>query len=81
MVVRVCVAAAALPLRLRPAVVARLAHYRHQLPHPLGNAHRTCAYGKCGARPGPEYGSVSFPYYTVRGPRDFLAADPPSIGP
>lgn len=52
-----------------------------KLPHPMANAHRACAYGKCGARPGPERGAVSFPYYTVRGPRDFLAADPPSIGP
>ena len=30
---------------------------------------------------GPPVGTVTYPYYTIRGPRDFLAADPPSIGP
>ena len=31
--------------------------------------------------PGPASGSVAYPYYTVRGPRDFLVSNPPSIGP
>lgn len=31
--------------------------------------------------PGPPVGQVGYPYYTVRGPRDFLMANPPSIGP
>ena len=31
--------------------------------------------------PGPPIGQVAYPYYTVRGPRDFLQANPPSIGP
>lgn len=26
-------------------------------------------------------GAVAYPYYTNRGPRDFLQANPPSIGP
>ncbi len=30
---------------------------------------------------GPPSGQVSYPYYTNRGPRDFLAKNPPSIGP
>ena len=30
--------------------------------------------------PGPPTGQVAYPYYTVRGPRDFLQSDPPSIG-
>lgn len=30
--------------------------------------------------PGPPVGSYAYPYYTLRGPRDFLAANPPSIG-
>jgi hypothetical protein len=30
---------------------------------------------------GPPTGGVAYPYYTVRGPRDFLAKNPPSIGP
>ncbi|MEO1496445.1 MAG: hypothetical protein AAFV43_04770 [Planctomycetota bacterium] len=31
--------------------------------------------------PGPPVGQVGYPYYTVRGPRDFLMANPPTIGP
>ena len=31
--------------------------------------------------PGPPTGQVAYPYYTVRGPRDFLMSNPPSIGP
>ena len=30
---------------------------------------------------GPATGAVTYPYYTVRGPRDFLALDPRPIGP
>ncbi|TWT37242.1 hypothetical protein KOR34_21890 [Posidoniimonas corsicana] len=31
--------------------------------------------------PGPAAAQVAYPYYTTRGPRDFLMANPPSIGP
>lgn len=30
---------------------------------------------------GPPTGAVAYPYYTTRGPRDFLAKQPSSIGP
>ena len=30
---------------------------------------------------GPPVGQVAYPYYTVRGPRDFLRNNPPTIGP
>ena len=30
---------------------------------------------------GPATGAVTYPYYTTRGPRDFLAANPRDIGP
>jgi hypothetical protein len=30
---------------------------------------------------GPPTGQVAYPYYTTRGPRDFLRNNPPSIGP
>ncbi len=30
---------------------------------------------------GPPTGQVAYPYYTVRGPRDFLDKNPESIGP
>lgn len=30
---------------------------------------------------GPPAAQVAYPYYTVRGPRDFLLDDPPALGP
>ncbi len=30
--------------------------------------------------PGPAAAQVAYPYYTVRGPRDFLLNNPPTIG-
>lgn len=47
-----------------------------------------CGNGMCASgdhnynfNPGPPVGQVGYPYYTVRGPRDFLMANPPTIGP
>jgi len=31
--------------------------------------------------PGPPVAQTAYPYYTLRGPRDFLTGNPPSIGP
>ena len=31
--------------------------------------------------PGPATPTVTYPYYTVRGPRDFLLPNPPPLGP
>jgi len=31
--------------------------------------------------PSPATGQVAYPYYTVKGPRDFLRNNPPSMGP
>ena len=31
--------------------------------------------------PGPPVAQTAYPYYTLRGPRDFLVDNPPSIGP
>jgi hypothetical protein len=31
--------------------------------------------------PGPPVAQTAYPYYTVRGPRDYFLANPPSIGP
>jgi len=31
--------------------------------------------------PGPPSAAITYPYYTTRGPRDFLARNPRSIGP
>jgi hypothetical protein len=37
--------------------------------------------GDGGFDAGPPSGAVAYPYYTTRGPRDFLARNPQSIGP
>ena len=36
--------------------------------------------GQVTQNPGPPAASIGYPYYTVRGPRDFLAKNPPSMG-
>ena len=52
--------------------------------------HCCCLFGKRApaappeaqaAEPGPATGAIAYPYYTTRGPRDFLAKNPQSIGP
>jgi hypothetical protein len=53
----------------------------HHLRGLLANARDCSAGGHCGLAKGPSMGAVVYPYYTVRGPRDFLLDDPPSIGP
>lgn len=50
----------------------------HAGPHPAGLGHRHHA-PEIGP-PGPPTGTYAYPYYTLRGPRDFLASNPPSIG-
>jgi hypothetical protein len=66
-------------------------------PNGCGVAQGGCGHGGCGhagcvAMPGTRNGAgygpggppspqVAYPYYTNRGPRDFLAKNPPSIGP
>lgn len=40
-----------------------------------------CGDGNYNFNPGPPGGQVAYPYYTTRGPRDFLMCNPPSIGP
>jgi len=44
----------------------------HRAPHALENQPFT---------PGPPSAQVAYPYYSHRGPRDFLLDNPPSIGP
>lgn len=45
-----------------------------------GRSRADCNQVGCGLAPGPTMGAVHYPYYTVRGPRDFLMKNPPSIG-
>ena len=37
--------------------------------------------GQTAATPGPPTGEVTYPYYTLHGPRDFLDSNPRSLGP
>jgi hypothetical protein len=37
-------------------------------------------YGDAGQASGVQAPATGYPYYTVRGPRDFLACNPPAIG-
>ena len=37
--------------------------------------------GPVGPADGPPIGQTTYPYYTVRGPRDYFASKPASIGP
>jgi hypothetical protein len=52
----------------------------------FGGAHRTPGYPHHHLRreyvgpPGPPTAQIGYPYYTIRGPRDFLLDNPPSIG-
>lgn len=54
-------------------------------PEPHGRRHRGGGLGNGDLvlQPAPNgpAGAVAYPYYTHRGPRDFLANNPPSIGP
>ncbi|MCC7476486.1 MAG: hypothetical protein IT425_13930 [Pirellulales bacterium] len=54
-----------------------------------GPAPSCCPFCGCGPsgdhnynfNPGPPVAQTAYPYYTLRGPRDFLIGNPPSIGP
>ena len=50
-----------------------------QGPMPLEYSQGGCYHGPIDQ--GPPTGAVSYPYYTTRGPRDFLAKNPGTIGP
>jgi hypothetical protein len=53
---------------------------RHHLSEAEKAALAESDYGATGPA-GPPTGAVAYPYYTTRGPRDFLARCPPSVGP
>jgi hypothetical protein len=53
---------------------------KHHLSDEEKAALEASDYGATGPA-GPPTGTVAYPYYTTRGPRDFLAKCPPSIGP
>lgn len=50
----------------------------------LHNRHHRGPQSHLGAMPGPAMGppspTVTYPYYTTRGPRDYFVDNPPSIG-
>ena len=45
-----------------------------------GNPHHMAPGRQSPAVAGPPTAGVAYPYYTVRGPRDFLLDNPPSVG-
>jgi hypothetical protein len=57
--------------------------------HGCNNCNHCCSHfprntglnGAGAGNEGPMTGQVAYPYYTTRGPRDFLAKNPASIGP
>ena len=53
----------------------------HRPNHGIAAALTGCHHGVEPTPSGPPMGTVSYPYYTVRGPRDFLRNDPPTTGP
>jgi hypothetical protein len=57
-----------------------IGHHPHHHAAPGQGHFGTDARAMAGAG-GPPTGAVAYPYYTNRGPRDFLADNPPSIGP
>jgi hypothetical protein len=67
-------------------------HFGHQGPPQRGGILSWLGHAGSGAgaggppagaqpAPGPSAGNVSYPYYTTRGPRDFLSPNPRGIGP
>jgi hypothetical protein len=57
-----------------------IARRRPAAGHPLVHQRRD-ADGEYEFAAGPPTGATTYPYYTNRGPRDFLAKNPQSIGP
>lgn len=57
---------------------ARSADYVPHLPHQGHQGQQGNGGGGMGGGPA---GAYAYPYYTTRGPRDFLNPNPPSIGP
>lgn len=47
----------------------------------VGDAALAAGAAGAAAQAGPSVGQVTYPYYTLRGPRDFLEQNPTPIGP
>jgi len=62
------------------AAYANSQHYHPAGGHPLVHQRRD-AGGEYEFAAGPPTGGVTYPYYTNRGPRDYLARNPRGIGP
>lgn len=62
--------------------IANLFFRRNGSPHPYGGEtpHTASANSAGGGFGGASAPSFQYPYYTTRGPRDFLMMNPPSIG-
>ena len=74
--------AAATPMERTSAVPAEAAASRRHPAQGHPHAHqRRDSGGEYEFAAGPPTGATTYPYYTNRGPRDFLARNPRSIGP
>jgi hypothetical protein len=62
------------------AMARKQPKYHPAAGHPLVHQRRN-AGGEYEFAAGPPTGGVTYPYYTNRGPRDFLAKNPRGIGP
>jgi hypothetical protein len=58
-----------------------LGHNSDCSPIPDCADNRAAVNSQLGGPAGPPSAQVTYPYYTVRGPRDFFANNPSSIGP
>ena len=74
----------------QPQAVAQQQQQAEMQPCPVHgyNCPNGCAYGRGHAavanepfNPGPPSAQMTYPYYTLRGPRDFLQRTPTPIGP
>ncbi len=68
------------PARMGQSLARAVGNHPHAQPLRQAAAQH-CENGFCNLPAGPQSGAVTYPYYTVRGPRDFFLNNPPSIGP
>jgi len=55
-------------------------HYAGHVPHGAAGYKKGAQDREYVGPQGPSTAQVAYPYYTTRGPRDFLIDNPPSIG-
>jgi len=70
------------PLRYGLGHGGHWGHWNHHRYHgPFHHVHNVPVLPPPAYAAGPPTPTVTYPYYTTRGPRDFLLDNPPGIGP